>query len=73
VKYPQSHPGCTEASELVDLVIDLARRDEKYLLRDGLSTPDESLLNFDTEITICESHACFDIQKCDLALLPEIT
>ena len=33
----------TEASELVDLVIDLARRDEKYLLRDGLSTPEESL------------------------------
>src|SRR5882757_660096 len=34
---------CHAASELVDLVIDLARRDEKYLLRDGLSTRDNSL------------------------------
>src|ERR1700676_898444 len=33
---------CIEASELVDLMIDLARRDEKYLQRDGLSTPEES-------------------------------
>src|SRR6202050_1376267 len=30
-------------SELVDLVIDLARRDKKYLQRDALSTPEESL------------------------------
>ena len=29
---------CIEASELVDLVIDLACRDEKYLRQDGLST-----------------------------------
>ena len=29
---------CIEASELVDLVIDLAQRDKKYLCRDGLST-----------------------------------
>src|ERR1700677_3971577 len=34
---------CYAASELVDLMIDLARRDEKYLQRDGLSTPEESL------------------------------
>jgi len=34
---------CIEASELVDLVVDLVRRDEKYLRRDGLSTRDESL------------------------------
>ena len=34
---------CIEASELVDLVIDLTRRDRKYLCRDGLSTRDESL------------------------------
>ena len=34
---------CIEASELVDLMIDLARRDEKYLQRDGLSTPEGSL------------------------------
>src|SRR6202050_2991287 len=33
---------CYAASELVDLIIDLARRDEKYLQRDGLSTPEES-------------------------------
>ena len=33
---------CYAASELVDLMIDLARRDEKYLQRDGLSTPEES-------------------------------
>jgi hypothetical protein len=34
---------CIEASELVDLMIDLVRRDEKYLRRDGLLTRDESL------------------------------
>src|ERR1700677_4403668 len=33
---------CYAASELVDFMIDLARRDEKYLQRDGLSTPEES-------------------------------
>ena len=43
VKYNNFHHWCTEASELVDLMIDLVRRDEKYLLRDGLSTPEESL------------------------------
>jgi hypothetical protein len=32
---------CIEASELVDLVIDFASRDEKYLRRDGLSTREE--------------------------------
>jgi hypothetical protein len=34
---------CICASELVDLVIDLVARDEKYLRRDGLSTREESL------------------------------
>ena len=34
---------CIEASELVDLMMDLARRDEKYLQRDGLFTPEETL------------------------------
>ena len=34
---------CIEASELVDLVLDLIWRDEKYLHQDGLSTRDESL------------------------------
>src|ERR1700683_3664742 len=34
---------CIEASELVDLVIDLAWRDEKYLRQDGMSTRDKSL------------------------------
>jgi len=43
VKYNNFHHWCTEASELVDLMIDLIRRDEKYLLRDGLSIPEESL------------------------------
>ena len=32
-----------EASELVDLMIDLVRRDKKYLQRDGISTPEGSL------------------------------
>src|ERR1700677_1296916 len=54
---------CYAASELVDLMIDLARRDEKYLQRDGLSTPEESLSNCVTEFTICEFHVPFDIQK----------
>ena len=48
VKYNNFHHWCTEASELVDLMIDLVRRDEKYLLRDGLSTPDESLCRIST-------------------------
>src|SRR6202046_1001725 len=34
---------CHAASELVDLMLDLVQRDEKYLCRDGLSTRDESL------------------------------
>jgi hypothetical protein len=34
---------CIEASEFVDLMMDLVRRDEKYLLRDGLTTPEDSL------------------------------
>src|ERR1700727_1371792 len=34
---------CHAASELVDLVLDLVRREKKYLHRDGLSTRDESL------------------------------
>jgi hypothetical protein len=34
---------CIEDSELVDLVMDLVRRDEIYLLRDGLSTLEDSL------------------------------
>src|ERR1700683_3409148 len=32
-----------EASELVDLVMDLVRRDEKYLRQDGLSSREEGL------------------------------
>ena len=43
VKIDNFDHWCIEASELVDLMIDLARRDEKYLQRDGLSTPEESL------------------------------
>src|ERR1700683_4066536 len=42
VKIDNFDHWCIEASELVDLMIDLARRDEKYLQRDGLSTPQES-------------------------------
>jgi hypothetical protein len=34
---------CYAASELVDLVLDLVRRDEKYLRRDGLSSHSDSL------------------------------
>src|ERR1700683_1137204 len=34
---------CHAASELVDLMLDLVWRDEKYLCQDGLSTRDESL------------------------------
>src|SRR6202042_2957998 len=34
---------CHAASELVDLVLDLVRRDEKYLRRDGLITGPWSL------------------------------
>ena len=34
---------CIEASELVDLMIDLTYRDETYLQLDGMSMRDESL------------------------------
>src|ERR1700683_4271820 len=34
---------CIEASELVDPVLDLVQRDEKYLHRDGLSSHEEGL------------------------------
>ena len=34
---------CIEASELVDLVMDLVRQDEEYLTQDGRTTRDESL------------------------------
>src|SRR5258705_4651950 len=34
---------CIEASELVDLMMDLVQRDEKYLYQDGLSTRAEKL------------------------------
>src|SRR6202050_5457818 len=34
---------CIEASELVDLMMDLVWRDEKYLHRDGLSSREEGL------------------------------
>src|SRR5882672_6899904 len=43
VKIGDFDSWCIEASELVDLVIDLVWRDEKYLRRDGLLTRDESL------------------------------
>ena len=43
VKIGDFDSWCIEASELVDLVIDLDWRDEKYLCRDRLSTRDESL------------------------------
>src|SRR5882724_1583368 len=51
---------CIEASELVDLMIDLVWRDEKYLCRDGMSTRDESLhrisnLNFKFVNLVCFS------------------
>src|SRR6202453_2196312 len=61
VKIDNFDHWCIEASELVDLMIDLARRDEKYLQRDGLSTPEESLSNCATEFTICECRVSFDI------------
>src|SRR3984957_13660038 len=43
VKIQNFDHWCIEASELVDLVINLVRRDEKYLCRDGLSSHEESL------------------------------
>ena len=42
VKIDNFDHWCIEASELVDLMIDLVR-DETYLLRDGLSTHEDSL------------------------------
>src|ERR1700722_5915998 len=43
VKMKNFDHWCIEASELVDLVIDLVWTDEKYLRRDGLSFRKESL------------------------------
>src|ERR1700683_2356677 len=61
VKIDNFDHWCIEASELVDLMIDLAGRDEKYLQRDGLSTTEESLSNCMTGFTICEFCVLFDI------------
>ena len=43
VKIGDFDSWCFAASVLVDLVINLAWRDEEYLCWDGLSTQDESL------------------------------
>src|SRR5258708_26141917 len=53
---------CIEASELVDLMLDLVWRDKKYLRRDELSTRDESLpLNFKFEFMFCEFWLFFGV------------
>jgi hypothetical protein len=52
---------CIEASELVDLVIDLVWRDEKYLRRDGLSTRDESLRRISNLNSQFVNFVCFSV------------
>src|ERR1700683_3719634 len=64
VKIDNFDHWCIEASELVDLMIDLARRDEKYLQRDGLSTPEESLcriVRLNSQYVNSVSHLTFEI------------
>ena len=43
VKIPNFDSWCIEASELVDLVLDLVLRDDTYLRQDGMSTCADSL------------------------------
>jgi hypothetical protein len=50
---------CIEASELVDLVVDLVQRDKKYLRRDGLSTRDESLCQISNLNSQFVNFVCF--------------
>src|ERR1700691_1419576 len=50
---------CHAASELVDLMLDLVRRDEKYLRRDGLSTRDESLCRISNLNSQFVNFVCF--------------
>jgi hypothetical protein len=52
---------CIEASELVDLVVDLVRRDKKYLHRDGLSTRDESLHQISNLNSQFVNFVCFSV------------
>ena len=52
---------CIEASELVDVVIDLIWRDEKYLHRDGLSTRDESLRRISNLNSQFVNFVCFSV------------
>jgi hypothetical protein len=52
---------CIEASELVDLVVDLVWRDEKYLRQDGLSTRDESLRRISNLNSQFVNFVCFSV------------
>ena len=50
---------CHAASELVDLMLDLVWRDEKYLRQDGLSTRDESLCRISNLNSQFVNFVCF--------------
>src|SRR6202042_3229821 len=50
---------CHAGSELVDLMLDLVRRDEKYLRQDGLSTRDESLCRISNLNSQFVNFVCF--------------
>src|SRR6202050_1351313 len=52
---------CIEASELVDLVIDLVQRDKKYLHRDGLLTRDKSLHRISNLSSQFANLVCFSV------------
>jgi hypothetical protein len=52
---------CIEASELVDLVVDLVWRGEKYLHQDGLSTRDESLRQISNLNSQFVNFVCFSV------------
>src|ERR1700683_4004353 len=74
VKIDNFDHWCIEASELVDLVIDLASRDEKYLQRDGLSTPEGSLcqiVQLNSQYVNFVSHLTFEnVFQCLYPKLP---
>src|ERR1700729_3753867 len=54
---------CHAASELVDLVLDLVRRDEKYLCQDGLSSRNDSLHRISDLNSQFVTFVCFSMSE----------
>src|ERR1700683_1716172 len=71
VKIGDSDHWAIEASELVDLMMDLVQRDEKYLQRDSISTRDSSLCrisDLNSQLVNSVSYLVFELACLCLAL-----